>query len=318
MARNSGTGAASAHIGILSDALRASDQEDVERWLIGYNPMLPAGDFGRLPAATVRADDGGTEKSVKKALDLPDGLPATWLPATADLAAQARRAPLAAQLAGLAAWAAQGRPVTRKDELPAAAADEAASRLGVPADAMGYLWRYALAARWIEKAGGSVEALAVPGRAAADWGSGEEETLRVWHGTLAAVLAVALDLAAALDPAGPGTLNFQGQGSLAAVRLFLARGDGGLPAARVRDLIMKGAVGDLAWPGLRRQLDERARSHADPARVLIDHLAQLHAVEASRPAMGGSGSPRWRSGRWAPSCPRSALTCPSSRATPRG
>ncbi|MCW2932616.1 MAG: hypothetical protein JWM19_3578 [Actinomycetia bacterium] len=281
MARNSGIGAAGAHIAILSDAVKASDQEDVERWLIGYNPMLAAGDFGRLPVGTVRADDGGTEKSAKKALGLPDALPATWLPATAGLAAQARSAPMAALLAGLAAWAAKGRPVTRKDELPAAAAADAASWLGVTPDAMGYLWQYALAGRWIEKAGGAVEALAVPGRAAADWGGGDEETLRAWHATLAAVLARALDLAAALDPAGPGTLNFQGQGSLAAVRLFLARGDGGLPAGRVRDLIMQGAVGDLAWAGLRRQLDERARSHADPARALIDHLAQLRAVEAS-------------------------------------
>ena len=65
------------------------------------------------------------------------------------------------------------------------------------------------------------------------------------------------------------------------MRLFLARGDGGLAAGRVRDLIMKGAVGDLAWTGLRRQLDERARWHADPARVLIDHLVQLRAVEGS-------------------------------------
>jgi hypothetical protein len=281
MARNSGIGVAGAHIGILSDAVKASDQEDVERWLIGYNPMLGAGDFGRSTVGAVRADDGGAEKSVKKALGLPDVLPATWLPVTADLAARARSAPLAALLAGLAAWAAQGRPVARKDELPAAAAADAASWLGVTPDAMGYLWQYALAGRWIERAGGTVEALAVPGRTAADWGGGDEETLRVWHATLAAVLASALDLAAALDPAGPGTLNFQGQGSLAAVRLFLARGDGGLPAERVRDLIMKGAVGDLAWTGLRRQLDERARSHADPARVLIDHLTQLRAVEAS-------------------------------------
>jgi hypothetical protein len=282
MSRNSGVGEAGAYSGVLMDALRASDQEDVERWLIGYNPMLATSDLGRLPVGKVRADDGGTEKSVKKALGLPDALPATWLPATADLAAQARSAPLAALLAGLADWASQGRPVTRKGELPAAGAGEAASWLGVTPQSLGYLWQYALAGRWIEKAGDGAEALAVPGRAAADWGSSQdEETLRVWRATLAVVLASALDLAAALDPAGPGTLNFQGQGSLAAVRLFLARGDGGLPAGRVRDLIMKGAVGDLAWAGLRRQLDERARLHADPARVLVDHLAQLCAVEAS-------------------------------------
>jgi hypothetical protein len=281
MARNSDTGVAGAHIGILSDAVRASDQEDVERWLIGYNPMLGASDFGRFPVGAARADEGGPDRSLKKALGLPDALPATWLPGTADLAAQARSAPLAALLAGLAVWVARARPLARKDELSAAAADEAASWLGVSQEALGYLWRYALAGHWIAIAGGGVEALVVPGRTAADWDGGDDGALRAWHATLAAVLASALDLAAALDPAGPGTLDFQGQGSLAALRLFLARGDGGLPAERVRDLIMNGAVGDLAWSGLRRQLDARARSHADPARVLIDHLAELRAVEGS-------------------------------------
>ena len=281
MARNSGIGGAGAHIGILVDAVKAGDQEDTERWLIGYNPLLAAGNFGRLPGGPARADDGDTEKSVKKALSLPDALPATWLPETRDLAARARSAPLADLLAGLAEWAAPGRPVTREDELPAADAAEAASRLGVAPNAMGYLWQYALAAGWIEKADGPAEALAVPGPTAAGWNGGDEETLSAWHATLAAVLAGALDITAALDPDGQGTLNFQGQGSLAAVRLFLARGDGGLPVDRVRDLIMNRAVGDLAWAGLRRQLDQRARSHADPVRVLIDHLAQLGAVEAS-------------------------------------
>jgi hypothetical protein len=279
-------GEAGAHIAILSDAVRASDQEDVERWLIGYNPMLGAGGVGSFPAGPARADESGTDKSLKKELGLPDSLPATWLPGTASLAAQARSAPLAALLARLAMWAAEGRPLTRKDELPAAAAGDAASWLGVTPEALGYLWEYGLAGHWIEKVGGAAEARVVPGRAAADWASGDEGTLRAWHATLAAVLACALDLAAALDPAGPGTLNFQGQGSLAAVRLFLARGDGGLPADRVRDQIMNGAVGELALGGLRRQLDARARSHADPARVLIDHLARLHAVEASPVGQG--------------------------------
>src|SRR6185437_8005386 len=78
-----------------------------------------------------------------------------------------------------------------------------------------------------------------------------------------------------------------GLGSLAALKLFLARGEGGLRAARVRDLIMNGAIGDLAWTRVRRQLDARAQSPADPVRVLLDQLAALRAVESS-PAGEGS------------------------------
>ena len=50
---------------------------------------------------------------------------------------------------------------------------------------------------------------------------------------------------------------------------------------------MNGAIGDLAWTRVRRQLDARAQSPADPVRVLLDQLAALRAVESS-PAGEGS------------------------------
>ena len=123
MAGESGIRVTEAANVILPDAVSASDSDDVERWLIGYNPLLAAGDYGRVPAGAHVDDDpyGG----VKRALALPDRLPGIQLPPLADLAAWARTAPLASQLAGLAAWLGEGRPVTRDDELaPADAARE--------------------------------------------------------------------------------------------------------------------------------------------------------------------------------------------------
>jgi hypothetical protein len=272
---------ADAPAGILSDALRASEQEDVERWLIGYNPMLTSG-VGSIPAVA-SLEDANSETGIKKALRLPDRLPGVLLPPVAVLAAQARSAPLAGLVSALATWAADGRPVTREDELPAADAAEVTRWLDVSPQDLAVLWHWAIAGSWIElRDGAGGRMIAAPGRAAAEWGRGDEEgTLRAWSGLLAAILASTLDAAAALDPDGPGALSFQGQGSLAALRLFLARRDGGLPIDRVRDLIMDGAVGDLAWARARRQLDARVRSHADPVRALLGRLADLGAVEES-------------------------------------
>src|SRR5215469_13212711 len=123
MAGYPGIGMADAPAGILSDALRASAQEDVERWLIGYNPILTSG-VGSIPAAA-SLEDGNSESGLKKALRLPDRLPGEPLPPVAVLAAQERSAPLAGLVSGLVTWADDGRPVTRGVEWPAADAAEA-------------------------------------------------------------------------------------------------------------------------------------------------------------------------------------------------
>ena len=227
---------------ILNDAVSASDSDDVERWLIGYNPMLAAGVYGRVPAGA-HLDDGDPDGGgrVKRALALPDRLPGVQLPPLADLAAWARSAPLAAQLAALAASLGTGHPVTRDGELRPADAAQAAQWLGVTASQLRYLWEYALAGYWVEitdSAGG--QAVAVPGESAAEWESGEVSgaspfgvaeasaaTLRSWSVTLAAVLSGTMDIAVTLDPSGLGTLNVQGLGSLAALKLFLARARAG-------------------------------------------------------------------------------------------
>ncbi len=288
MAGYSGNDTGGVPAGILADAMRASEQEDVERWLIGCNPMLTAGGFSMVPVG--RRDESrltrggaGAPAGARKALRLPGRLPGALLPSTADLAAYARSAPLAGLLAGLAEFTGHGRPVGRDNELPAVDAAAAAHWLGVTADAFRFVWEYALAASWVTVTeDGDGRALAVPGEMAADWAAGlDEGVLRAWTALLAAVLAATLDVAASLDLAGHGAPRFQGQGSLAALKLFLARGDGGLPADRVRDLILEAAVGDLAMGRVRKQLDAWARAHAGPVRVLLDQLAELRAVEPS-------------------------------------
>ena len=292
-----GNRAADASRGILVDALRASEQEDVDRWLIAHNPMLTAGDFGTFPVGTFPASlrgasaEGTTQDEARKALRLPDRLPAIWLPPEGDLAVAARGARLADLLAGLVSWVGRGRPLAKGEALAAADAAEAARWLGVSDGDLRLLWEYARAACWVElAAGGDGRMYAVPGEMAASWlhdGSRTDEgTLRAWTALLAAVLASTLDFAVSLSPVGQGTLSFQGQGSLAAVKLFLARGEGGLTAERVRDQVVHGAVGDLAMGRIRKQLDARAGTPADPVRMLIDQLASLEAVEAS-PARDG-------------------------------
>jgi hypothetical protein len=273
--------------GILSDAMRASETDDVERWMIAHNPMLAAGDFGvmpvRLRGEVASARGGAGPVALRKALRLPARLPGILLPPAADLAALARTAPLAGLLADLAEFTGGGRPVGKGDELLAADAAAAARGLGVTAGAFRFLWAYAVAASWVavtELADG--QAFAVPGEMAADWAGGSDAgVLRAWTALLAAVLASTLDVAASLAPATRRTLSYQGQGSLAALQLFLARGDGGLPPDRVRDLVLDGAVGDLAMGRARKQLDACAGTQADPVRVLLDQLAELRAVESS-------------------------------------
>jgi hypothetical protein len=227
---------------------------------------------------------GGTDPAAaRKGLRLPGRLAGMLLPAPAELAARARSAPLAGLLAGLAEFTSGGRPVGSGDELAAADEAAAAGRLGVTAGAFRFLWEYALAASWVAVTeAGPGRSLAVPGAMAADWAAGSDAgVLRAWTALLAAVLASTLDVAASLAPATQRTLSYRGQGSLAALKLFLARGDGGLPAARVRALILDGAVGDLAIGRARRQLNAGARVQADPISQLLGQLAELRAVEPS-------------------------------------
>src|SRR6516162_4199024 len=88
--------------------------------------------------------------SLKEAFELPDYLPPIRLPSIAELAAQARKAPLAGQLAELAAWVGgASRPVDEEGDLSPSDAAAAARALDVSAGDFAFLWEYAIAAEWL-------------------------------------------------------------------------------------------------------------------------------------------------------------------------
>src|SRR5579863_1395748 len=112
---------------ILREAVRAYDTDDIERLVVGYNPVLAAWNTGMFAAAGDMTGSFRTigfaavgqdpEVSLSRVFRLGKRLPAVRLPVAAELAAQARSAPLMARLEALASWLGQdGRPVTAADE----------------------------------------------------------------------------------------------------------------------------------------------------------------------------------------------------------
>lgn len=278
---------------ILRDAVRVYDTGDMERLVVGYNPVLAAWNTGMFAAAGDMTGSFRTigfpaashepEISLMKVFRLGRRLPAVRLPVAAELAAQARGAPLMARLEALASWlGADGRVVTAKNELSAADASAAVGALGITPDYLPYLWEYALTARWVEsrdQAGGGNRAM--PGATAWRWAGGDDvSTLRAWTVVFAAVLARALEVGATLDPRAARKLRLQGQGVVAAVLLFLGRRT---PAtvAGVRDIMRSGALGGRKSARARRRWDAWTRAHGDPVRWLLDELAALRALATS-------------------------------------
>jgi hypothetical protein len=159
------------------------------------------------------ADDGfdvdfedGDLTSLREAFELPDSLPPIRLPPLAELAAQAREAPLARQLAALAMWVGSGRRVDEEGDLSPSDAVAAAAAAGVGADDFAYVWEYAIAADWLsyDDAG---EDLVLPGELAEAWVDDTDEDVRfAWDVTFGAVLAETLEMAglAAADEVAAG------------------------------------------------------------------------------------------------------------------
>ena len=225
---------------------RAFDPAELSRELSGLTPRTAAGSTGKRtrrqvqrltsgdvamctcghcqPGDPVRSFDGGfltEEVPVDTQV-----FPAVALPPAAELAAQARRAPLVADALTLAAWCAPGRPVTAKGVLKPALAREAVEDFGlwrrdaeladpdVRADVLGHLrsagdvpaldvpWQFALRNGFIAIRSGR----AVPG-AELPRGDAVEEFLPVWEKAFAAEID-------ALDEQGagimPGMLGMMG------------------------------------------------------------------------------------------------------------
>lgn len=253
-----------------ADGVDLEDQAAVDRWISGYNAGLAG--FG-----DEEEDEDDDLVDLKEAFGLPDQMAPLRLPMPEELAAVARRAPLMAELRKLAWWLGAGRAVTEDEELAGGDAAEAAAELGVDVARLAHLWWLALDAAFIEL--DEDEAHAVPGETAHDWDEGDEdEVLDIWDAVFALVIGDTLDDAAALDPDRSSELDFVGHGAALAVTLFLARPDG-LSVAAVSEVIRAGATDELPPAQAEEAWQSWVGAHGDPARLLLDLMADLEAIE---------------------------------------
>jgi len=255
---------------MVADGVDLNDQAAVDRWISGYNAQLAG--FGDEDEYE---DDDLVD--LKEAFGLPDQLAPVRLPAPGELAALARQAPLMAQLRRLAWWLGSGRAVTEEEELASGDAAEAAAELGVDAARLPHLWWLALDAAFVEL--DEDEAHAIPGESAHAWDAGDDdEVLDIWEMVFALVIGDTLDDLASLDPDRSDELDFSGHGAALAVTLFLGRPDG-LSVAEVSEVLRATATAELAPVQAEKAWQSWVGEHGDPARLLLDLMAELQAIE---------------------------------------
>ena len=256
-----------------ADGVDFDDQAAVDRWIAGHNSRLA------WPGGEEEDEDDDEDIDLKEALGLPDQMPPMRLPAIPELAGLARDAPMIAQLRRLAGWLGAGRVVTEDAELARGDAAEAAAELGLDVPRLEYLWPLALDAEFIEL--DEDETQAIPGESAQAWDEGDDdEVLDIWEMVFALVIDTTLDVAAALDSPGSEELDFFGHGALLAVMLFLARPDG-LLVAEASEAIRDGAMDELSPARAENAWQSWVGAHGDPARLLLDQMAELGAVQIS-------------------------------------
>jgi len=255
---------------------------------------------------------------IKEALGLPDALPPIRLLPLPELAAGARTAPIARQLATLAEWVGKdGREVDDVGDLTPDGLTAATRALGVDEDDFAFLWEYALAVEWLTFAPGDEDRV-VPGETAAEWASDTDEAVfAAWSNTFAAVLGETLELYGPepdfdeLEEADLGTgdlgtggldgdedsddeeddeedeeeeeFNFTGQGMTIAILLFLARREG-LTVDEFADVLWDNAAGghdeddEEAHEEIAELREEWEDLYGDPARLLLGKLTATLAV----------------------------------------
>jgi hypothetical protein len=250
-----------------AEGVDLDDQAAVNRWISHYNAHL-AGDSD---------DEEDDLVDLKEAFGLPDQLAPVRLPEPGELAALARRAPLMAQLRKLAWWLGAGRAVTEDEELASGDAAEAAGELGIDVARLPYLWWMALDAVFIDL--DEDQTNAVPGESAHAWDEGDEdEVLDIWEMVFGLVIGDTLAAAAALDPDRSEELDFSGHGAALAVTLFLARPDG-LHVTEVSEVIRAAATAELPPARAEEAWQSWVREHGDPAGLLLDLMAEHHAIQ---------------------------------------
>ena len=211
-------------------------------------------------------DDGPAnwdDIDLEDAFDLPPVLPPVRLPEEAELAAQARRSALLADLRALA-------DEVRETTVQAAAVNPVLLRLAEEAEL-------------VERDG---EDLA-PGEDAGwlDDLADDSDALDAWEYAFAVVLDTTLEAADDSGPVVADDLDLEGHGPALVMRLFLSRGEG------VRITELAGALKDAATAGLAaaeeagRQWQEWVDAHGDPLRLLLGQLERLGAVSVTDDAV---------------------------------
>jgi hypothetical protein len=254
-----------------ADGVDLDDQAAVDRWISGYNAGLAGIGY--------EEEDEDDVVDLKEAFGLPDQMAPLRLPVPEELAAMARHAPLMAQLRKLAWWVGAGRAVTEDEELASGDAAEAAAELGLDVERLQSLWWLALDAAFIEL--NEDEAHATPGESAQAWDDGDyDAVLDIWEMVFDLVVGDALDDAASLDPERSDELDFSGHGAALAVTLFLARPDG-FSVADISELIRVSATAELPPAQAENAWQLWVSAHGDPARLLLDLLTGLQAIEVA-------------------------------------
>jgi hypothetical protein len=228
---------------------------------------------------------------IKEALGLPDALPPIRLLPLPELAARARTAPVARELALLADWVGKdGREVDEDGDLTSDGLAEAVMTLGIEEEDLDYLWEYALAVEWLVFDSDDEDRV-VAGETAEDWASGDDERVfAAWSSTLAAVLGETLALYGPElpedgedeDEADP-EFDFIGQGMALAILLFLARREG-LTVDEFAEVLWENAAGghdeddEEAHEELAEARAEWESTYGDAASLLLDKLKETLAV----------------------------------------
>jgi hypothetical protein len=195
---------------------------------------------------------------LEDAFDLPPVLPPVRLPEEADLAAQARRSMLLADLRALA-------DEVRKTAVQAAAVNPV------------FLW-LAQAAELVERENEDL----VPGEDVGwlDDLADDSDALDAWEDVFALVLDTTLEAADVLDPVVADDLDLDGHGPGLVTTLFLSLRDG-VRLTELAEAFKDAATADLEAEEAGSQWQEWVDAHGDPLRLLLGQLERLGAVSVT-------------------------------------
>jgi hypothetical protein len=195
---------------------------------------------------------------LEDAFDLPPVLPPVRLPEEAELADQARRSALLADLRALA--------------------DEVRETTVQTAAVNPLLLRLAEEAELVERGDEDL----VPGEDAGwlDDLADDGDALDAWEYTFAEVLDTTLEEADDSDPVVAPDLDLEGHGPGLVMRLFLSRGDGAR-ITELADILKEAATADLEAEEAGSQWQEWVDAHGDPLRLLLGQLERLGAVSVT-------------------------------------